>query len=168
MNLIDIDRLRKELMAKGDIPIHEVFNTIWDQPIVNICEVKEQQPCEDCISRKALIERINNAEENFKADNMESIATGDEDPFVDGVLSGVFNIRAMVQQAPSVTPQQARWIPVSEKNPDKRGFYLVSTTDCITIMEFVNGWISQNIGLCNFYVKAWMPLPEPYEEIKNA
>ena len=56
------------------------------------------------------------------------------------------------------------WIPVSEKNPDNRGFYLVSTTDCITIMEFVNGWISQNIGLCNNYVKAWMPLPEPYME----
>ena len=53
MNLIDMDRLRKELMAKGDIPIHEVFNTIWDQPIVNICEVEEQQP-EDYISRNDL------------------------------------------------------------------------------------------------------------------
>lgn len=214
MNLIDMDRLRKELMAKGDIPIHEVFNTILDQPIVNICEVEEQQPCEDMgevsdgyhtfnqlyhqravlfativnqnkdkswksfkhsdgnycfdrngewfivgidtpqgsytyhytkeywdmfdcqelecgkewdghteedvtrllslqkqlcedyISRKALIERINNAEENFKADNMESIESGDGDPFVDGVLSGVFNIRIMVQQAPSVIPKE--------------------------------------------------------------
>ena len=34
MNLIDMDKLRKDLMAKGDIPIHEVFNTIWDQPII--------------------------------------------------------------------------------------------------------------------------------------
>ena len=34
MNLIDVDKLRKDLMAKGDIPIHEVFNTIWDQPLV--------------------------------------------------------------------------------------------------------------------------------------
>ena len=42
----------------------------------------------------------------------------------------------------------------------------MSTTDCITIMEFVDGWISQNIGLCNNYVKAWMPLPKPYEEVK--
>lgn len=58
---------------------------------------------------------------------------------------------------------EQRWIPVSERLPKNRGFYLVSTTDCITIMEFVNGWISQNIGLCNGYVKAWMPLPKAYE-----
>lgn len=38
MILIDMDRLRKELMAKGDIPIHEVFNTIWEQPIVNVSQ----------------------------------------------------------------------------------------------------------------------------------
>lgn len=55
------------------------------------------------------------------------------------------------------------WIPCSERLPEKRGFYLVSTTDCITIMEFINGWISQNIGLCNGYVKAWMPLPQAYK-----
>ena len=40
MVLIDMDRLRKELMAKGDIPIHEVFNTIWEQPIVNVSQQK--------------------------------------------------------------------------------------------------------------------------------
>jgi hypothetical protein len=57
--------------------------------------------------------------------------------------------------------QESRWIPASERLPKNRGFYLVSTTDCITIMEFINGWISQNIGLCNGYVTAWMPLPKP-------
>lgn len=61
----------------------------------------EQEPCEDAISRKALIERINKAEDDFKADNMEIIASGG-DSFVDGVLSGVFNIREMVIQAQSI------------------------------------------------------------------
>lgn len=61
----------------------------------------EQEPCNDAISRKALIERINKAEDNFKADNMEIIASG-EDPFVDGVLSGIFNVRKMVIQAQSI------------------------------------------------------------------
>ena len=65
-----------------------------------------------------------------------------------------------IKDIPSAEP---RWIPVSERLPEKSGFYLVSTTDCITIMEFSNGWISQNIGSCNWYVKAWMPLPEPYK-----
>ena len=62
----------------------------------------------DCISRADLIERINNAEEQFKYDNMETIGYGDGDPFVDGVLSGVWNIREMVKQAPSVTPQEPK------------------------------------------------------------
>lgn len=61
----------------------------------------EQEPCNDAISRKALIERINKAEDDFKADNMEIIASGG-DSFVDGVLSGVFNIRKMVIQAQSI------------------------------------------------------------------
>jgi hypothetical protein len=68
----------------------------------------KKESCEDCISRKTLIERINHAEENFKADNMESIGSDDGDPFVNGVLSGVFNIREMVIQAPSVTPQEPK------------------------------------------------------------
>lgn len=55
----------------------------------------------DLISRQALIERIDNAEENFKIDNDV------EDPFVDGVLSGVFNIRLMIAQAPSCEPYKA-------------------------------------------------------------
>ena len=55
------------------------------------------------IESEELIKRINNAEENFKADHMETIASDDGDAFVDGVLSGVFNIREMVNQAPTVS-----------------------------------------------------------------
>lgn len=51
MVLIDMDRLRKELMAKGDIPIHEVFNTIWDQPIVNVSQQK-WIPCSERLPEK--------------------------------------------------------------------------------------------------------------------
>ena len=68
-----------------------------------------------------------------------------------------------IEMAIKALEQEPRWIPVSERLPQKRGFYLVSTTDCITIMEFIDGWTSQNIGLCNWYVKAWMPLPKPYK-----
>lgn len=59
----------------------------------------------DAISRKALIERINQAEENFKSDYIESISSGGG-PFVDGVLSGIFNIRQMVAQAPSIAESE--------------------------------------------------------------
>jgi len=59
--------------------------------------------------------------------------------------------------------EQTTWIPCSERLPEESGFYLVSTTDCITIMEFIGEWISQNLGSCNWYVKAWKPLPNPYK-----
>ena len=56
------------------------------------------------IDANKLIERINAAEEQFKADHMESIGADDGAPFVDGVLSGVFNIREMVFQAETIVP----------------------------------------------------------------
>jgi hypothetical protein len=54
----------------------------------------------DLISRDDLIEKIDNAEAEFKADHMESIASGENDEFVDGVLSGIFNIRKMIIEMP--------------------------------------------------------------------
>lgn len=74
------------------------------------------------------------------------------------------NISLMCDDILNYLEQEQRWIPVSERLPKESGFYLVSTTDCITIMEFCKGWISQNIGSCNWYVKAWQPLPKPYKE----
>lgn len=56
------------------------------------------------IDANKLIERINAAEKQFKADHMESIGADDGDPFVDGVLSGVFNIREMVFEAETIVP----------------------------------------------------------------
>lgn len=83
-----------------------VKNSYLSRSLAMAIDALQKQPCDDCISREALIERINHAEENFKSDHMESISSGDEDPFVDGVLSGIFDLRQMVKQAPSVTPQQ--------------------------------------------------------------
>ena len=65
------------------------------------------------------------------------------------------------------------WIPCSERLPKKNGFYLCTTKDCITILEFIEGnphyheepsFVSDVLGKCNSYVIAWMPLPEPYKE----
>ena len=63
---------------------------------------------DDLISRQALIERINNAEENFKTDHMNDLEDGDD--VCDGVLSGVFNIREMVHQDLTVNPKEGKWI----------------------------------------------------------
>ena len=56
----------------------------------------------DNISKTHLIERLKNAEEEYKADNMESISADVEDSFVDGVLSAMFFIRVMILNEPTM------------------------------------------------------------------
>lgn len=61
-----------------------------------------------------------------------------------------------------------RWIPVTERLPEKNGEYLVTKTDHITYERLIDiahyaSFIHANNG---FYkaddIVAWMPLPEPW------
>ena len=108
-----------------------------------LMDLVEAQPCEDAVSRE-------------DACHLYCQLTCGKDYCTEpcGDLKQFWDL-------PSVQPE-SKWIPTSERQPDKCGFYLVSTTDCITIMEYVNEWQSGNIGACNSYVKAWMPLPKRY------
>lgn len=99
----------------------------------------EQQPSDDCVSRKALIERINNAEDNFISDHQEEMNDGDS--FCDGIMSAIFNIREMVAQAPSVTPTQ-NWIPVSERLPKE--FEFVNCT-CHSLIDDREDWVVETV-----------------------
>lgn len=62
-----------------------------------------------------------------------------------------------------------RWIPCSERLPEKAGFYLVATPRGIEIMEFSSGdkryretpcFVSEALGKVSGYVTHWQPLPE--------
>lgn len=60
--------------------------------------------------------------------------------------------------------QGQRWIPVSERLPEKNGRYLVTNTkwgsyevDWNIFYKEPNGWLWEE------GVTAWMPLPEPYK-----
>jgi hypothetical protein len=63
--------------------------------------IKALENSYDNISKTHLIKRLKNAEEDFKADNMESISCDNDDPFVDGVLSAMFFIRVMILNEPT-------------------------------------------------------------------
>ena len=74
----------------------------------------------------------------------------------------------LIKQMPSV--DDTKWIPCSEKFPDKPGTYIVSAFDgAITHVSFAK-WMPRLrtwalSGYRSYWkVKAWMPLPEPYKK----
>ena len=56
--------------------------------------------------------------------------------------------------------EQTRWIPVTERLPEKNGEYLITGRQgAVNKRLYYDGyWYG------NWSVLAWMPLPEPYEE----
>lgn len=61
--------------------------------------------------------------------------------------------------------ESSRWIPVTERLPDKMGSY-ITTIDCGKY-GFATGqryFYNDEIGWNDKDVIAWMPLPEPYKK----
>lgn len=59
--------------------------------------------------------------------------------------------------------QEPRWIPVSERLPDKDGLYLVSVKNDHLRRYSKTCWYSDNNWFARQDVVAWMSLPEPYK-----
>lgn len=74
-----------------------------------------------------------------------------------------YNSRSVtaIKNLPSIQPEQ-RWIPVTERLPEKSGYYL-ATVDIgwkiVDVIYFNNG---SGFLMANT-VKAWKPRPEPYQ-----
>ena len=117
----------------------------------------EQQPCEDTIGRQAAIDAA-------------ALSAAEWDGMYVQDING--RIREALEKLPSAQPEQ-RWIPCSERLPDKNGKYLcsiqsnfkrkkimrISTTD---FESGINRW-SPDCMAFKDRVIAWMPLPEPYK-----
>ena len=118
----------------------------WRQSIVVISKWLQQEPCEDCISREAVID----------------VLTKHRVHFVDMVA-----ITSDLKDLPSVQPMRPKgeWTLSSKKMPEESGYYLVSGGGKVWICKmFDSGYLK---GWCNDarnpVVEAWMPLPTPYE-----
>ena len=77
-------------------------------------------------------------------------------------------IRKALETLPPVTHAEkvGKWIPVSERLPEKCGYYLVSAVGCSVVESFYDGkkfWYERPDHWLTT-VLAWMPLPEPYIE----
>ena len=130
-----------------------------------IAKVLEQEPCDDAVRRTEVIDELNRLGRNaFKDDT-------DYDNFF-----------AFVDSLPSVTPQEPRWIPVTERLPEEHicddGYVEPSSSVLVQLnnkeMKVSRYWGSREsykdkpwIDLSyptTLEVVAWMPLPKPYEE----
>lgn len=79
------------------------------------------------------------------------------------------------RMATSALKQAPKWIPVSERLPEKTGIYIVTGKTFISSNNFPNDFYrstqvhkySEKTGWDTFFsdeIFAWMPLPEPYKE----
>ena len=125
-------------------------------------------PCGDAISRQALLDNFGLSEKTRKWG-------GDNSGYNTMML---YEIQDMIESAPSIKPQEPKWIPISERLPEKDMFCLVSvglfhiTKMAIysDLMKTIDHKIfyTGDYGHANFaditeYVEAWMPLPAPYK-----
>lgn len=111
---------------------------------------------DDVISRQAAIDAL--------LELYEYQASLDPTEAADLVRQGVYLAEKKIEKLPSAQPEQ-RWIPCSERLPEKCGVYLVSDGNKVWLCEWVHivmvhGW---NNDVRNPMIIAWMPRPEPWK-----
>lgn len=147
-----------------------VDNEMYKKVIDTINNQMFSQPTsEDCVSRQAVFETI----DDCNSDGLKGIFCS----YDDGE-----RFKEYIKKLPPVTPTQ-RWIPVSEELPKKNMRCLVSVGSLnlteIAMYSDLMGTIDHKIfwqgdyGHDTFrditkYVRAWQPLPKPYEEKRGS
>ena len=113
----------------------------------------------DCISRQAAIDALGERPHLWTGGDYEL-----------GCANQYDLDKLAIETVPSV--QEQRWIPVSEKMPNRQELVIVSCHDTLgdTSFDYTSSawattdgeyWIVDNE--INSHVTAWMPLPEPYK-----
>jgi hypothetical protein len=66
-----------------------------------------------------------------------------------------------------ILEQEPRWIPVSERSPEDGEEVLVSGYDTYGKKVIIARYQGEQYGFTCGLVSAWMPLPEPYREVRE-
>jgi hypothetical protein len=75
-----------------------------------------------------------------------------------------------VNNMPSVTPQEPRWIPTSERLPKEDGEYYATIYDTDENYQYMDiAELEDGIWQYKDYIKvlAWQPLPKAYREVEE-
>ena len=178
------ESLKFDGLIDGDkaVDLHEM--------IFDLCEMLEQQTCENCINRQAVLDLISKFILEIHTEGGRDLNAHTND-VLRQILRNVGSDRVL----PSVTPQpKTEWIPVSErlpedikpviitwKNTDPKSYYQYIVGKHFIGTAHYNGgkwyWYSSvtedllaEYGKCDseefdeaIEVIAWMPLPEPYK-----
>ena len=122
----------------------------------------EQEPCDDAISRKAVIEAI----EDDNRNGLYSCFASDNDAQC---------FKDVIRKLQPVNPKEPRWIPVSERLPEENKSVIASTelgvfSEARYSKEYGWEWAYEagadywrNLEDTGDTVTAWMPLPKKYE-----
>lgn len=109
--------------------------------------LKERESCEDAISRQAAIDAIRRI-------RMCKCSTNE--------VEAVAECLRVVEALPSVQPKQ-NWTPVSKRLPNFNDIVLASTDSDYPELEVILTVYNGEEFWFNGKIKAWMPIPEPYE-----
>lgn len=134
----------------------EIFGGEHGEFIKLAIKALEHQPCEDAISRAALLEELGEEPFNWNDSPEEFQEVRDYQWF-----------KSLVENAPSVAPE-TRWVPVSERLPKEGMAVLVWCPERKNIYcacyEEKQWWIfGAYFKKIELDVIAWMPLPERYK-----
>ncbi len=157
---------RKEEILQTFSDINYAYNNCTKYDTLKRMLDELTEPCEDCISRQAAIDTLDNTDKFM-----------DEDRTVETYKA---LLKECYEVLPSVTPKQkmGHWIPVSERLPEEEhGEYFITWTTSMSKRPFIAicegkvtieygfEWILDSYIKCypNVKVIAWMPLPEPYK-----
>lgn len=78
------------------------------------------------------------------------------------------DFQRMVEEAPTVeTVPAEKWIPITERLPNKSGRYLVSYDSGYVAMALYYESVSKWGSTTTERIVAWMPLPEPYKGVNE-
>lgn len=86
-------------------------------------------------------------------------------PIQEDVVKYIMICELIDREGSQFEEKTSKWIPVSERLPEKNGYYLVTDFESVeeAYFSFDRIWLSRYEDKMKG-VTAWMPLPDPYKE----